>query len=211
MLKPFFSFKKIINQENNDNIEEEKIEEDESENQENIEDFQQIKVEGGGNLIENENNLLENEEKLMTNDEKLMENEENLIGNEENVLKYETFEKNLMEKQISKENTNGKPVKIKALALHSHISMKNLKDKLMSSISYHFKAKKNEPLKFSNILENVKSKLTEIQKSLVNMQLCFLSLLHVSNEKNLILIPCPDNADDFLICQDFTPQVPFYS
>ena len=97
-LRSFVNDNFLINQENNDNIEEEKIEEDESENQENIEDFQQIKVEGGGNLIENENNLLENEEKLMTNDEKLMENEENLIGNEENVLKYETFEKNLMEK-----------------------------------------------------------------------------------------------------------------
>ena len=124
------------------------------------------------------------------------------------LLKGEEDE-DLMEIYINKES-RGKPVKIKALAMHSHISMKQLKEKMLGVITQHFQERKSKPLRFSTVLEVVRLTLSKIQKSLVNMQLCFLSLLHISNENNLILKPCPGYPDDFLIAQDSDPNAPLY-
>lgn len=147
---------------------------------------------------DNENNLDQDERKIKPED---------FLG-KKILLKCEEDE-DLMEVYINKES-RGKPVKIKALAMHSHISMKQLKEKMLGVITQHFKQKKSKPLRFSTVLEVVRETLSKIQKSLVNMQLCFLSLLHISNENNLILKPCPGYPDDFLIGQDSDPNVPLY-
>ena len=204
-----------INTENNRDKEERKSE---SENELN-DQFDNKKLETNDHQ---NNEIEEEEEKERPQEEQEYRNnyDENNLDQDGRKIKTEDFsgrkillkgeeDEDLMEIYINKES-RGKPVKIKALAMHSHISMKQLKEKMLGVITQHFQERKSKPLRFSTVLEVVRLTLSKIQKSLVNMQLCFLSLLHISNENNLILKPCPGYPDDFLIAQDSDPNAPLY-
>lgn len=157
--------------------------------------------ESPANYMTNEDlneNSQQNNDKFFLNHQEKMENEDE---NEEEI------QQGLVEKFLSKENRGGKAVKLKG-GFNTYISMKQLKNRVFSSISKHYSQEKktNKNLTFSSLMQELHTRLTRNQREIVNANLVFLSLLHLANERNFLLQQNPNDPDDFFIIFDESHQ-----
>lgn len=81
----------------------------------------------------------------------------------------------------------------------TYLSIKELKNQMNEYIKNYYEQKNHEKLTFYNIMKTIHEKLSSAQRSIVNIQICFLSLLHLSAEQSFTLKPTPLDPNNFFI------------
>ena len=162
--------------------------------------------------------IIDSESEMPQIDGGIFQEEEEIMNKEEEYQEFEEIiETQLIEKTLTKNQRDGRPIKVKNIAFSSYVSMKQLKDQVHNCVDAFYTIKKDhsdETLLFSNLIEIISKKLSKHQKSQASiMHLCFLSILHLAAECNLKLISSPINPNDFLIIrleQEKTLQSHFF-
>lgn len=119
----------------------------------------------------------------------------------------ESEEKTLCDKVISRDpkNLKSRAVKLRA-GLNSYISMRQLKSRVLSTVRGYYQEGHKSKLCFSQLMASIHSTLNKTQRQIVDANLCFLSLLHLANEKSFLLSKTPDSIEDFCISYDNPPD-----